>query len=51
MSDNVAIVSGAAKGMGNSFAKKLAAEGYKVLAFDIDRAVEEIKGVEKTVGR
>ena len=49
MSDNVAIVSGAAKGMGNSFAKKLAAEGYKVLAFDIDRAVKEIKGVQGMV--
>ena len=49
MSDNVAIVSGAARGMGNGFAKKLASEGYKVLAFDIDKAVENLKGVQGMV--
>ena len=49
MADNVAIVSGAAKGMGNSFAKRLATEGYKVLAFDLDKAVEKLKSVRGIV--
>ena len=49
MLDDVAIVSGAARGMGNGFAEKLASEGYKVLAFDLDKAVENIKGVQAMV--
>ena len=49
MLDDVAIVSGAARGMGKSFAKKLASEGYKVLAFDLDKTVENVKGVQAMV--
>ena len=48
MLDDVAIVSGAARGMGKSFAKT-ASEGYKVLAFDLDKAVENVKGVPAMV--
>ena len=34
LSGKVAIVSGAAQGLGRAFAIRLAAEGYKVLGFD-----------------
>ena len=43
--DNVAIVSGAARGMGKSFAERLSAEGYKVVAFDMDETVLKNKDV------
>ncbi|MBA59096.1 MAG: hypothetical protein CMQ40_07970 [Gammaproteobacteria bacterium] len=46
---SVAIVSGAARGLGRSFAQRLSSEGYEVLAFDIDRDVLEIPGVEGLV--
>ncbi len=45
----VAIVSGAAQGLGQAFAERLAAEGCQVLAFDINPAVQELDGVEAMV--
>ena len=45
----VAIVSGAAQGLGQAFAERLAAEGCKVLAFDINPAVQALDGVEAMV--
>ena len=41
----VAIVSGAAQGLGRAFAERLAAEGCKVLAFDVKPEVRTIEGV------
>lgn len=41
-SSRVAIVSGAARGLGKAFALRLAESGYSVLAFDIDKAVMEL---------
>lgn len=43
--DKVAIVSGAAQGLGLAFAERLAEEGYQVLAFDVKASVENIPGV------
>ena len=37
---SVAIVSGAARGLGKAFADKLSSEGYTVLPFDVDSSVE-----------
>ena len=45
----VAIVSGAAQGLGRAFAERLAQEGYAVLAFDIDDAVTSITDVTTLV--
>ncbi len=45
----VAIVSGAADGLGRAFALRLAAEGCKVLAFDRDAAVTSLDGVTSLV--
>ena len=47
--DNVAIVSGAARGMGKSFAERLSAEGYRVVAFDTDETVLKNKAVHGLV--
>ena len=45
----VAIVSGAARGLGRAFAERLAAEGCTVLGFDIDEQVNEISGIHGLV--
>lgn len=45
----VAIVSGAAQGLGRAFAERLAREGYAVIAFDIDDAVQNIADVTTLV--
>ena len=47
LEDKVAIVTGAAQGLGETYAKALAAEGAKVMVSDIDdptRVVDEING-------
>ena len=44
ISGKVAIVSGAAQGLGRAFAERLVAEGCLVLAFDVKREVHSIKG-------
>ncbi len=49
ISGKVAIVSGAAQGLGRAFAERLAAEGCKVLAFDVKPEVNEIEGVTAMV--
>lgn len=49
LSGKVAIVSGAAQGLGRAFAERLAAEGCKVLAFDVRESVTEIDGVTGVV--
>lgn len=49
ISGKVAIVSGAAQGLGRAFAERLASEGCKVLAFDIQPEVENIEGVTGVV--
>ena len=45
LSGKVAIVSGAAQGLGRAFAIRLAAEGYKVLGFDVKKEVFDVPGV------
>ena len=45
----VAIVSGAAQGLGRAFAERLAEEGYQVLAFDMQAAVEGLEGARGVV--
>jgi NAD(P)-dependent dehydrogenase (short-subunit alcohol dehydrogenase family) len=45
----VAIVSGAAQGLGKAFAKRLADEGCEVLGFDIDERVTQIDGIHGVV--
>ena len=49
LSGKVAIVSGAAQGLGRAFAQRLVKEGCKVLAFDIQDQVTEIEGVTGVV--
>ncbi len=45
LEQRVAIVSGAAQGLGTAFAARLASAGCRVLAFDINPAVEDLPGV------
>lgn len=45
LSGKVAIVSGAAQGLGRAFAIRLATEGYKVLGFDVKKEVFDVPGV------
>jgi NAD(P)-dependent dehydrogenase (short-subunit alcohol dehydrogenase family) len=40
----VAIVTGAAKGLGRAFAKRLGAAGFEIVACDVDPAVDELDG-------
>ncbi len=49
VSGKVAIVSGAAQGLGLAFAERLASEGCQVLAFDINPAVTEISNITGVV--
>ncbi len=42
VTDKIAIVSGAAQGLGSAFAQRLAAEGAKVLAFDSQPQIESV---------
>ena len=49
ISGKVAIVSGAAQGLGLALAERLAAEGCKVLAFDIKKEVLNIAGVTSVI--
>ena len=54
LTDKVAIVTGAAQGLGETYAKSLAAEGAKVMVSDLDdpsRVVEEIKASGGTAAR
>jgi len=44
LSGKVAIVSGAAQGLGRAFAERLVREGMKVLAFDVKDEVNSIEG-------
>lgn len=48
-SGNVAIVSGAAQGLGRAFAERLVEEGYQVLAFDTQAEVENLSGATGVV--
>ena len=45
----VAIVSGAAQGLGRAFAERLVEEGYQVLAFDVQAAIEGLEGARGVV--
>jgi NAD(P)-dependent dehydrogenase (short-subunit alcohol dehydrogenase family) len=49
LAGKVAIVSGAAQGLGRAFAERLVQEGCKVLAFDIQDEVREIEGATTVV--
>ena len=52
MSGRVAVVSGAAQGLGQAFAERLAGEGYAVIGFDTNAAVSEtdaFQGVQADV--
>ncbi len=40
----VAIITGAAKGLGRAFASRFAAAGFEVVACDIDPAIDELEG-------
>ncbi len=48
MTRGVAIVSGAARGLGRAFAERLAQENYQVLGFDLDEA-EDAEGITNIV--
>jgi 3-oxoacyl-[acyl-carrier protein] reductase len=50
LKDKVAIVTGAARGIGQSFAQRLAQEGAKVVAADILDVTETIKGIKNLGG-
>ncbi len=45
----VAIVSGAADGLGKAYAEALRDAGYDVLGFDIDHAVESLEGIKGVI--
>ena len=45
ISGKVAIVSGAAQGLGRAFAQRLVSEGCLVLAFDVQQEVMQVEGV------
>lgn len=49
LAGKVAIVSGAAQGLGRAFAERLVKEGMKVLAFDVKDEVNSIKGATGVV--
>ena len=45
MSRQVALITGAAKGLGLAFARGLGAAGFEIVACDIDPAVDELDGL------
>ena len=45
LSGKVAIVSGAAQGLGRAFAVRLAKEGCRVLGFDVKKEVLDVTGI------
>jgi 3-oxoacyl-[acyl-carrier protein] reductase len=50
LKDKVAIVTGAARGIGQSFAQRLAREGAKVVAADVLDVAETVKGIADSGG-
>ena len=38
------MITGAAKGLGQAFARRLGAAGFKIVACDIDPAIDELDG-------
>lgn len=46
---SVAIVSGAARGLGRAFAERLITAGYTTLAFDVDSAVDSIENAHTMI--
>ncbi|MFP6793654.1 MAG: SDR family NAD(P)-dependent oxidoreductase, partial [Pseudomonadales bacterium] len=49
LSGKVAIVSGAAQGLGRAFAVRLAEEGCEVLGFDVKKEVLDVPGITAMV--
>ena len=45
MTERVALITGAAKGLGHAFATRLAATGHEIIACDIDPAIDDLDGL------
>jgi 3-oxoacyl-[acyl-carrier protein] reductase len=45
MGKQIAIITGAAKGLGRAFAKRLRNEGFEIVACDLDAGVDDLDGV------